>query len=195
MIRATESKLHWNYYLALERDMEQLSRYVELCEANLSVYSIELAHLLFAAASEVDVVTKALCELLDPGQPRNNIEDYRAIISARLPKFAQETVYVPRYGLSLQPWESWSRTSNPLWWRGYNEVKHRRDEHFNKANLNNALNALAGLLVAVFYYYWQCMICEGDIIDPWQKDVTQTLEPQSTLLRLEDGYYYDNVIA
>jgi hypothetical protein len=41
MIRAAESKLHWNYYLALERDMEQLSRYVEFCEPNLSVYSIE----------------------------------------------------------------------------------------------------------------------------------------------------------
>lgn len=31
------SKVHWNYFLALERDTEQLSRYVEFCEANFNV--------------------------------------------------------------------------------------------------------------------------------------------------------------
>lgn len=61
------SKMHWNYYLALEHDMEVVSRYVEFCEPNFSVYSIELAHLLFAVASEVDVVAKLLCSELALG--------------------------------------------------------------------------------------------------------------------------------
>ena len=61
-IQATANKLHWNYFLALERDMETVARYVEFSAPNFDVYSIELAHLLFAAASEVDVVAKLLCQ-------------------------------------------------------------------------------------------------------------------------------------
>ena len=53
MIQVTPSKLHWNYFLALERDLEIVSRYVEFCSQNFEVYSIEFAHLLFAAASEI----------------------------------------------------------------------------------------------------------------------------------------------
>jgi hypothetical protein len=49
MIQATESKLHWNYFIALERDLETTTRYVEFTPANFSTYSIEFAHLLFAA--------------------------------------------------------------------------------------------------------------------------------------------------
>ena len=62
MIHATTGKLHWNYFIALERDLEVVSRYVEFCPQNFDVYSIEFAHLLFAAASEVDVVAKLLCQ-------------------------------------------------------------------------------------------------------------------------------------
>ena len=58
-IQATAGKLHWNYFLALDRDLEVVSRYVEFTKPNFNVYSIELAHLLFAAASEVDVVYAA----------------------------------------------------------------------------------------------------------------------------------------
>ena len=59
-IQATAGKLHWNYFLALDRDLEVVSRYVEFTKPNFNVYSIELAHLLFAAASEVDVIAKLL---------------------------------------------------------------------------------------------------------------------------------------
>ena len=70
MINATPGKLHWNYFIALERDLEVASRYVEFCPQNFNVYSIEFAHLLFAAASEVDVVAKLLCQRLKPAALR-----------------------------------------------------------------------------------------------------------------------------
>jgi hypothetical protein len=53
-------KLHWNYFLALEQDLETVSRYVECTSDNHKIYSIELAHLLFAAASEVDVIASCV---------------------------------------------------------------------------------------------------------------------------------------
>src|SRR5437879_880483 len=68
MIHATASKLHWNYFLALEKDLEVVSRYVEFGSQNFDTYSIEFAHLLFAAVSEVHVIAKLLCKRLAPAQ-------------------------------------------------------------------------------------------------------------------------------
>jgi len=44
---------HWNYFLALEKDLEATSRYVEFSTANLDTYSIEFAHLLLSSASRL----------------------------------------------------------------------------------------------------------------------------------------------
>ena len=37
-------RLHWNYFLALDKDVEALSRYVEFDESNFDTYSNEMAH-------------------------------------------------------------------------------------------------------------------------------------------------------
>jgi len=50
--------LHWNYFLALEHDLDQASRFIEFSEQNFPVYSIELAHIFLATCSEIDVVQK-----------------------------------------------------------------------------------------------------------------------------------------
>ncbi len=77
--------LHWNYYIALDSDMARVSRFIEFCPANLNVYSLELAHLLFAASSEVDVIAKSLCDVLTISLPRNNIDEYRNALMGELP--------------------------------------------------------------------------------------------------------------
>lgn len=50
-IQETQSILHWNYFLALELDVERLARFVEFTGSNFATYSIEMAHLFIAAAS------------------------------------------------------------------------------------------------------------------------------------------------
>jgi len=55
---AGPSLAHWNYFLALEKDIEVLSRYVEFTQKNFTCYSLEILRILFSAASEVDVVAK-----------------------------------------------------------------------------------------------------------------------------------------
>lgn len=193
-IAATPAKVHWNYFLALERDTEKLSRYVEFCESNYSVFSIELAHLLFAAASEVDVVAKLLCEHVAPAAPRANINDYKAALLPAIAELPDIEVFVPRYGLSFKPWSDWSRQQPPLWWKSYNKVKHERDAHFNQATLNNALNALGALLVLTFHYYARKLEAQpGQLLT--SKQITSQLDPKSTLLRLQEDYYYDNVVV
>ena len=186
------AKLHWNYFLALERDMETISRYVELSSHNFSSYSIELAHLLFAAASEVDIVAKLLCAHFAPSQPRNNIDDYRAILTAEIPHLCTTKVYIPRYGLEFTPLSSWSGTTNPIWWRSYNKVKHERDAHFRKANLENSLNALGALLILIYQFY---VVIVPQDVDFSPKRVTTKMKPASTLVRLESNFYFATVVV
>lgn len=193
-IEAKPEKLHWNYFLALERDMDSTSRYVEFCEDNFSVYSIELVHLLFAAASEVDVVAKLLCEQIDPAASPSNINEYKAVLLPALPDLPQADVFVPRYGLSFKPWSNWAGQQNPLWWRSYNKVKHERDAHFSKATLKNSLNALGALLILIYHFYSRKLaIAPGRALS--SKDTMQELQPESTLLRLPEDYYYSHLIV
>jgi hypothetical protein len=195
MIQTTKSKIHWNYFIALEKDLENVSRYVEFCEQNFDVYSIELAHLLFAASSEVDVIAKLLCERFQSATKRDNINDYRSILVSKLPNLPTVEVFVSRYGLSFKPWDNWSDPSNdnPLWWCSYNNVKHHRDTHFNEATLKNAINALGALLIITYYYYsYELALPNTNRLPP--KDTMRELEPKSTLLTLPDDYYFGHLL-
>ncbi len=193
-IAATAGKLHWNYFLALERDLEVVSRYVEFSPPNFQVFSIELAHLLFAAASEVDVVAKLLCERITPAAPRGNIDEYKSVLLPAFPDLPTTQVFIPRYGLLFAPWSNWAGPKNPDWWRSYNNVKHERDTYFNEATLKNALNALGALLLVTFHYYALTMaVAPVTVLSP--KDTTRELQPESTLIRLNNDFYYDTLIV
>ncbi|MEC5385190.1 hypothetical protein VVD49_05610 [Uliginosibacterium sp. H3] len=144
---------HWNYFLSIEDDVARLARYVEPTESNFACHSIELARVLFAAASEVDVVLKQLCEKLDPNCRASSINTYRSVIFSTFPGLESYVVTVPRFGLTLTPWESWHEGSSPLWWTAYNKVKHRRHTHFEEACLKHALNGVAALFLVLLLFY------------------------------------------
>jgi hypothetical protein len=189
MITTTgEPKLHWNYFTALESDLEVAARYIEFSEANYDVYSIELAHLLFAAASEVDVIAKALCKRLQPGGTFRCINDYHSPLMSAFPSLPCDEVFIPRYAIRLKPWDEWSnppdpKPHNPFWWRDYNMVKHHRNDHFQKANLKNVLNAMGGLMLLAFQYYSHVLSTSG------RYETMIELMPESTLLRFPPNWY------
>lgn len=145
--------VHWNYFLAFDSDAEKLSRYIEFTKKNEKTYSIELVRLLLSAASEVDVVAKLLCNKEKPGEKAGNMKDYRNILNPIFPKIRDMKIQIPRYGLDLTPWEKWNENKTPIWWKDYNGVKHQRDINFQKANLKNTLNSIAGLFCLLLYYY------------------------------------------
>ena len=141
----------WNYFLSLERELEIISRYVEIAESNYSTYLIEISKLLFSATSEVDVVLKQICEKIDHSSNANNINSYYNIINVDLSQIFQEEVFIPKYGISFIPFENWDSKNSPFWWKAYNKVKHERNNHYAKGNLKNAIYALGGLLVSILY--------------------------------------------
>lgn len=171
------TEAHWNYFLAIERDLEVLSRYVEFDKSNFLCFSIEIAKIVLAAGAEVDVVCKLVCKANKSNSTAKKIGAYRTEIMAVVPGIPDFQVLMPRFGLTLQPWDDWrSQTGVPFWWTAYNKVKHHRDSHYHQASLKNALNAVAGLYVAVLYLY---------------KDKAQIgeLSPSPVLLRVDDAHY------
>ena len=194
MITFGTPKHHWNYFLAIERDLEKLSRYIEFSNPNLSTYSIELAHILLSASSEVDVVMKQICAILDPTQTAENINHYRAIIQNKYPAFINEEISIDRYGLNYKPWDNWNGNQNPNWWRSYNNVKHERNNHFHEANLQNTINAVGALLITAIHYYKLAFSNETQH-DVSFKDTTDQLKPNASFMAINADYYYANLIV
>jgi hypothetical protein len=149
----TGSKVHWSFFIALEQDVELMARYIEPAPQNYGAYSLEMCRILFAAASECEVVLKELAKLFGFNSERFNIVRLREVIMANIPELASEKVFVRRYGLELDPWSNWRSSQIPDWWQGYNSVKHQRLDNYDKGNLHNALNAVAALKVATAFYY------------------------------------------
>jgi len=176
VIKREVTRIHWNYFLALEEDFERLSRFVELCDKNDSVYSIEIARLLLSACSEVDVILQRLCKKLDPSVNETGINFYRDFLHPKLRNFTDFGVEIPRYGMSTRPWSNWNDNKPPDWWSDHNKVKHHRHEHFDKATVKNCVNSLAGLFVAILHLYSE----HGGIVE---------LSPTPRLFSVEDKFF------
>ena len=170
---------HWQYFLALETDLDAITRYVELCPANYGTYSIELAKLLLAVCSEVDVVARLLCREVDPAAPAANIDDYRTTIGANYPLFHTIQVLIPRFSLEFRPWSDWGSGVNPGWWREHNDVKHFRYDNYPRANLGNCLGALTGLFALVLYLYHKDLLAVR--LEPEQKLLALPKQPDTLI--------------
>jgi len=153
-ITSIKTEVHWNYFLAIEGDLDRLSRFVEFDENNFDCFSIEISRILLASGAEVDVVCKQLCKKLNPSSSANSINRYRNEICAAYPHIPDFEILLPKYGLTLKPWENWSQLNSvPFWWTAYNKIKHHRDAEYKRANFKNALNAIGGLFIMALYLY------------------------------------------
>ena len=151
------TRIKLDYFLALESDLLNFSRYIEFATDNYDAYSMELVRLLLAAGSEVDIACKQLCRLVNPKNKRGNISNYRAVLLKRFPEIQSQVVCIRRHNISFQPWNRWGH-KHPAWWVAYNCVKHNRLVHFRDGNLRNVLNAVAGLGVIMQFF--------GDVLHP-----------------------------
>ena len=50
-IRTQKIEPHWNYLLAIERQLDEISRFVEFDKKNFDCFSIEIARLLLTSAA------------------------------------------------------------------------------------------------------------------------------------------------
>ena len=147
-------KYYWNYYLELEDDFLQVSKYVAFEEANSGAYSLEFLKLLQAACAEVDTLGKVLAGLVN-----RNFKEKQPSIKKWWFEIQNEPLFAPDFwdskrirlgqvivshnGWLQRPWKDYfyfrAVTKNGKeilklgessfsreWWRAYTEVKHSR---------------------------------------------------------------------
>jgi hypothetical protein len=174
---------YWNYFLALERDLETLSRYVDFTTDNMATYSLEMARILLAAGAEADVLLKAICRREDPQAKAKTVGRYFEVLSLARPEVMSFEVRLPRWGASLKPWEGWTLATAPAWWTSCNKIKHQRDGHFNQANLLRTIEAVSA--VFVLNLYWNPTAASNGKLLP----TPQIFRPGDAHL---GGSYFDN---
>lgn len=148
--KPSKAKLNgmWNYFLSLENDISNTSRYIEPIGQE-NAYSFEFAKILVLGCTELESVFKALCFEINDSEP-GDIGKYKSTILTKYPKIVEAEVKVPRLDKTLKPFAGWD--VGPLaWWDSYQLVKHSRGEHFGQASYINAVTALAALYAAIFY--------------------------------------------
>jgi hypothetical protein len=164
------TKKHWNYFISIESDVLRLSNYIEFDNPNMNTYSIELAKILMAATQEVDVLLKQIC--LQENNISENENGYRNFIPSRFPKLMDLKVEIPKYELGFTPFEEWKSDITPKWWTANNKVKHQRHIHFNEANLENTLNAVAAMYLTNIYFL--------------RNDLTEEIQPVPQLFSCDE---------
>jgi hypothetical protein len=173
----------WKYYLVLEKNVLETEQYITFDRDNYKCFSNEYIKIFQAICSEIDVVAKDYCEYV-LGRPlilRNecNIEFYKKIIM-------QNQKYLPRYTVhskiikefNYKPWISFGENKNPIWWKHYNSLKHRRTgttnfkdiqnknkfiENYKLANLENVLYALSALFLLENFYHVELRVGEKNL--------------------------------
>ena len=150
--------LYWKQYIMLEKEFRKTVKYVALDSINFETYSDAYVKLLIQIGSEVDIVSKALCKEINTASNAHNISQYQPEIISKFPDFYD--VIVRSEVTDLKPWDSWRQQLSPFWWGKYNAVKHNRNdkedgvkENYKYANLQNTINALAGLYQMEMYLY------------------------------------------
>lgn len=137
---------YWMFYLQLEKEFYNTLDYVEFSQDNYETFSKQYVRQLLSIGSELDVVFKALCKVVNPNASAGCITDYANILCnwGDLVKSEVQFKFTKEF---FKPFEGWEPNKSPDWWRDYNTVKHNRADANNlkKGNLKNVFYALMAL--------------------------------------------------
>lgn len=140
---------YWRYYLSLEKDFIQLTRYVGLYEENFNVFSDEIHKQLISVGIEFENISKKICEILNiPLSKEANIGEFKQWI----PKIEVKVVNI--YSLNhfnLLPFEITNKKIYLKWWNSYNSIKHNRLFNYKEITFKNLLDALSALFYAEMF--------------------------------------------
>ena len=201
--------IYWAHYVSLEKEFLNTLKYVSLSNDNYSAYSETYSKLMLEIGSEIDVVLKIYCKLLQPTFNGNCITDYMTLISVSKAAFSTQEVSISTNEVKVQPWINWSRSDggiSPFWWTAYNKIKHNRTgtgtingvtkEYYKFGNQENTLLALAGLYQTLLHIYYELAISEHKkvlIPLPGSRIFELTGGPWSSIQFYRDyAFYVDN---
>lgn len=170
--------IYWKQFISLEKEFTDTMKYVSLDKENENTFSAAYSKLLLQIGSEVDIVLKTYCRMIEPTFFGNKIPEYKCLICDNNIEFSVQEVLVTTTGQLLQPWLAWSgyvneekkEISQPYWWTAYNKIKHERTEtgtiegitkpYYKFSNQRYVVTALAALYQVLTYMYRRLAIEE-----------------------------------
>lgn len=153
-------------YINIEKELRNIFNYIEPDEKNKNTFSLELYNLFIRACTEVELNCKEILEAND-AKPINgkefNMKDYAKLEkSSLLSKYSvvfphwrqrnavtKKSEYVKKVFKPFKNFDA-SIKKELEWYKSYNKVKHNREKYMEEANLQNCMNAVAGILVLLY---------------------------------------------
>lgn len=154
----------WNYFCSLCRMLENTTQYVDHTnEDNKNVNSYEFQKIITLASIEFESIAKQLCLIANPNlkvdSSRFNIIQITKNINKYYPELKKTTIR--RCFNILNPLQSWEvlkkedgneYCSGIEWWSSYTGIKHNAYINYKQSTLENAINAMASLMVLEIHF-------------------------------------------
>lgn len=133
-------------YQIFEKKFEEFLRVLPLTPENEQAWSPELVGLFLDISGMVDSVARHIVGKSAAKKTHElNIDDFEKHLLVK-EHILDSRVAVYVYPLKvISPYDGYRVAEG--WWKVYSSLKHNRIEHYTKANLSNALNALASLFL------------------------------------------------
>lgn len=145
-------------YKIIQEDLMKLFEYVEPSDKNLETYSYRIHELFMRTCIEIEANFKAILKenWYNPLDKKNkpikekywNINNYYKVNGSHF--LDRYSIEIPIWNWEkkvFKPFYEWSKHTHLNWYTDYNNSKHDRHNNFQKANLENLLNAVSWLLI------------------------------------------------
>jgi hypothetical protein len=136
-------------FLLIQKDFQALFDYVEPSDVNHPCYSFRMHELLVRTCIEVEANFKAILAENDYDRLGDwNMGDYRKVNSThRLSSYKVKVPYWHGVHNIRTPFAGWTAPAGGLpWYQAYNATKHDRHAEFPRANFENLVDGICGLL-------------------------------------------------
>ncbi|RLD29370.1 MAG: hypothetical protein DRI75_03515 [Bacteroidetes bacterium] len=85
-----------------------------------------------------------------------------------------------------------NKKSNLEWWKNHNNVKHKRNEFYYQANLDNTVKSISALFICVNYYFK--LVLSEPLKEKLNRelefqDITRLLKSRTNFIRFQADYY------
>lgn len=161
-MKLTEKQVlnYWSYAEMLNEELGNTKRFVEPTKDNYNTYSMEYTKIILSACSEIEVVCRLICEIIDDSKDytsKNNsikMHGLSKTLFGRFPNIYKAKQNIPFQHEAVCPFKEWKNSLQRLsWWDAYNNIKHARYNCFSQSTLINALNSVAALIILNSYLY------------------------------------------
>lgn len=177
-----ESPKHYiRAFFLLQKDLLEIFDYIEPAYSNRKCYSFRILELLIRACVEVEANFKAILKengYIKANDNYWNMNDYKKI---------EQSHCLSSYRVKLPVWDgkknvrkpfaNWSREGSLPWYSAYNGVKHDRHATFKKANFENMIEAVSGLLVLLSSQFLYYEYTRDDFSVPVSSGLSDGMEP------------------